>query len=105
MAVSVSISVPVVVAITVVVVLVEVVARAGIVTVAVAAGEVMRQLQAELMRVAGTVARMVERFAAVVAVRFSTSRFSLGLGARVHAAWRFIIRLWSGEERIDGKEF
>jgi hypothetical protein len=84
--VDVSVSVPVVVATTVVVVLVEAVAKAGIVTVAVAAGEVMRQLQAELIRVAGTVARIVERFAGVVASRASISRFFSGLEPQ--AAWK-----------------
>lgn len=74
----VSISVLVVVATMVVVALVEAVARAGIVTVAVAAGEVMRQLQAELIQVAGTVARTVDRFPGVVVARASTSRFLSG---------------------------
>jgi hypothetical protein len=70
--------VPVLVVGTVAVVVVTAVAVAGIVTVAVAEGDLIRQLQAELMRVAGTVARMVERFTGVVASRASTLRLTDG---------------------------
>jgi hypothetical protein len=68
-----SVSVPVTVATILVVVSVETVTEAGIVTVVVAAARpVIRQLQAELMRVAGTVASTEDRFAGVVASRFFT---------------------------------
>ncbi len=60
------------------------VVKAGTVIVVVAEAEVMRQLQAELIRDAGTVARMVDRFAGVVAARASMSRFlGDGFGVQV----------------------